>query len=216
MLEITIGTAPSAGQRFAMISASGIRASMNAPPLAPDDQDRRALVALLGHVARGDSAALASVYQRTSAKLYGICVRLLRDEAEAQDVLQDVYVTLWQKASQFDSERASPITWLAVMARNKAIDRLRKRQIATVAIDAAAEVPDGAPSALEIAEMAQASSKLAECLNELDERARTMIRAAFLDGSTHSELAERESVPLGTVKSWIWRGLQRLRGCLEG
>ena len=176
---------------------------------------RSELIALLDAVSRGDRAAFASLYQRTSAKLYGICLRLLGSEAEAQDALQDIYVLVWQKAGKFDAEKASAITWLAALARNKAIDRLRRRQVGGDRLEAAANVEDDSPSAFDVVGEAEDAARLGRCLEELDERARTMIRAAFLDGATYPELAEREQVPLGTMKSWIRRGLQRLRGCLE-
>lgn len=173
------------------------------------------LVGLVGEVARGDRGAFSALYERTSAKLYGICLRLLGSEAEAQEVLQEVYLTVWQKAGRFDPEKASPITWLAVLARNRAIDRLRRRPFGADGLDAAADVADDSPSAFELVGKADDAARLANCLEEIEERTRAMIRAAFLEGATYPELAEREGVPLGTMKSWIRRGLQRLRGCLE-
>lgn len=215
MSAFATATAPPAGLDFAIIAGSGMEQVMNRPAAARDEQDRQVLADLLAQVAGGDRAALSSLYDRTSAKLYGICLRLLQREAEAQDVLQDVYLTVWQKARMFDASKASAITWLAVLARNRAIDRLRRRSLGTVDIGAAADVPDESPSALEIAERSQESKRLAECMDELDDRAREVIRAAFLDGATYTELATRRAVPLGTMKSWIRRGLLRLRGCLE-
>jgi RNA polymerase sigma-70 factor (ECF subfamily) len=170
---------------------------------------------LMRSVASGNRGALAELYRRTSAKLFGICVRVLGSEAEAEEVLQEVYLTVWNKAGRFDDVKASPITWLAVIARNKAIDRLRIRRIATGPIEDASEVRDEHPSALDVLETAEEQQRLAGCLDELDEQQRTMIRSAFLDGATYPELAEREGVPLGTMKSWIRRGLLRLRGCLQ-
>lgn len=177
--------------------------------------DRGELIALLERVSRGEREAFFALYQRTSAKLYGICIRLLGSEAEAEDVLQEIYLTVWQKSSRFDAEKASPITWLAVMARNKAVDRLRRRPRGSEQIESAALIEDERPSAFEAVSQADDAARLGRCLEELDERARAMIRAAFLDGVTYPELATREGVPLGTMKSWIRRGLQRLRGCLE-
>jgi len=173
------------------------------------------LASLLEEVSRGDRAAFAEVYQRTSAKLYGICLRLLGSEAEAQDMLQEVYVLVWRKAERFDRAKASAITWLAVLARNRTIDRLRRRSPDSDALDAAAEVADDRPSAFDVVGDAQDAARLNHCLDELDERPRAIIRAAFLGGASYPELAEREHVPLGTMKSWIRRALQRLRGCLE-
>jgi RNA polymerase sigma-70 factor (ECF subfamily) len=173
------------------------------------------LVGLLDSVARGDRDAFSDLYRRTSAKLYGICLRLLGSEAEAQDVLQDVYVTVWRKAYRYEAAKASAITWLAVLARNQSIDRLRRRTVARADLDAAADIADESPSAFELVGDAQDADRLNRCLEQLEERARAMIRAAFLDGATYPELAEREGVPLGTMKSWIRRGLLRLRRCLE-
>jgi RNA polymerase sigma-70 factor (ECF subfamily) len=205
---------------FPFVASSGMDSAMD-PPATPVRTTIKAgtgaseLVPVLQSIARGDRAALALLYRRTSAKLHGICMRLLGSEAEAEDVLQDVYVTVWQKAGRFDAAKASPITWLAVLARNKSIDRLRVRRVATGDLGEAGEIADDAPSALDLVERDQESQRLSHCLDELDEKQRAMIRAAFLDGATYPELAEREAVPLGTMKSWIRRGLLRLRGCLE-
>lgn len=173
------------------------------------------LVSLLQAIARGDRQSFAALYERTSAKLYGICLRLLGGEAEAQEVLQEAYVTVWQRADRFDPAKASPITWLAVLARNKAIDRLRRSELNAGPLDLASQVEDESPSAFELVADAQNESRLRHCLDELEDRPRAMIRAAFLDGTSYPQLAEREGVPLPTMKSWIRRGLQRLRGCLE-
>lgn len=170
---------------------------------------------LLAAIERGEQAALHDLYRRTSAKLYGICLRVLADEGEAQDVLQEVYTTAWTKAGKFDPAKASAITWLSVLARNKAIDRLRAQRRPGAPLDDAADVASGDPSQLEVLEQAEDAGRLSDCLEELDERARTMIRCAFFDGASYPELASRENVPLPTMKSWIRRGLLRLRGCLE-
>ena len=118
------------------------------------------LVALLESVSRGDRGAFADLYRRTSAKLYGICLRLLGTEAEAQEVLQEVYVVVWRKAARFDAAKASAITWLATLARNKAIDRLRRRPAGGERIEAAAEVEDESPSAFDVAVQEQDAARL--------------------------------------------------------
>ena len=176
---------------------------------------RDELRGLLGQVVARDSAALKELYERTSAKLYGICLRLLRDEAEAQDVLQEVYVTVWNKAISFDPARASAITWRATRARNRSIDRLRRRRAPTDGLENALEIADERPSSLDVLEQAEDALRLQRCLEQLEEKARSAIRAAFFDGATYPELAKREGIPLPTVKSWVRRGLIRLRGCLE-
>jgi RNA polymerase sigma-70 factor (ECF subfamily) len=178
---------------------------------------RSQLAAALVRVAAGDRAALRMVYQDTAAKLFGVCLRILNDRSEAEDLLQEVYVTVWRKAASFDPERASPITWLVTIARNRAIDRLRagagKGRMEP--IEAADAVSDPAPAAIERVEAAEVQQRLARCLDELEARQHTAIRAAFLDGATYEDLARRMGVPLGTMKSLIRRGLLKLRACLE-
>jgi RNA polymerase sigma-70 factor (ECF subfamily) len=173
------------------------------------------LAGLLSAVSSGDRAALAELYQRTSAKLYGICLRVLRDEARAEEALQDTFVTVWNKARLYDPGKASPLTWLSVLARNKAVDHARIRRLDSAELDEAAEFPDESPSALEVLEAAEDRARLAHCLDQLDPRYRDLIRTAFIEGASYPELAAREAVPLGTMKSWIRRSLLRLRGCLE-
>ena len=206
---------PPADFPFRRALASGMKKLMDRVAKSRTGNESEQLVQLLAAVASGDRDAFATLYQRTSAKLYGICIRLLGSEADAQDVLQDVYVSVWQKAGRFENDKASAITWLSVLARNRSIDRLRQRPIGSDGLDAAEEVEDDSPSAFDLVGSAEDVARLGRCLEELEERARSMIRAAFLDGASYPELAEREGVPLGTMKSWIRRGLQRLRGCLE-
>jgi RNA polymerase sigma factor (sigma-70 family) len=181
------------------------------------EDNRSQLVAALARVAGGDRSALQIVYQATSAKLFGVCLRILSDRGEAEDVLQEVYLTVWRKAASFDPARASPITWLIAIARNRSIDRLRAVAGARRMdpIDAAEEVRDPAPAAVDLVEAAQESSRLGLCLEQLESRQSAAIRSAFLEGNTYEELAERMKVPLGTMKSWIRRGLSKLKDCLE-
>ena len=183
--------------------------------VARGSEEGRQLAGTLTAVASGDREAMSLLYKRTSAKLYGICLRVLGNEAEAEEVLQETYVTVWRKASAYDAGRASPVTWLAVMARNKAIDRLRGRRAPTEDINAALDIADDAPLAPELIDRARDGHRLADCLAELEEKSASAIRAAFLDGLSYPDLAAREDEPLPTMKSWIRRGLIRLRGCLE-
>lgn len=171
----------------------------------------------LRRVGGQDADALQEVYITTQAKLFGICLRILGDRGEAEDALQDIYLKVWRNAASFDPALASPITWLAALARNQAIDRLRSsaRARGTQPIESAPEQPD--PQADAFAGLAgdQERVRLMRCIGELEERQSGAIRAAFLDGATYADLAERASVPLGTMKSWIRRSLLRLRECLQ-
>lgn len=179
------------------------------------DQQRAQLASALARVAGGDRTALEDVYRRTSAKLFGIILRILPDRAEAEDVLQEVYLSVWKKAAMFDASRASPVTWLATLARNRAIDRLRaKGGRIFVSDDAVAETADGAPLASELLEAGEAADQLHHCLDELETSHADMVRQAFFGGLTYAALAEKAGAPLGTVKSWIRRSLMKLRACM--
>lgn len=171
----------------------------------------------LERTAGGDREALRELYDLTSAKLLGVCLRILADRDEAEDVLQDVYLTIWRKADLFDAGRASPITWMAAIARNRSIDRLRALggRGASVDVELAEALPDEAPDALARLEGADEARRLRLCLDGLDERARGAITAAFFGGETYEALARRDAMPLGTVKSVVRRGLLRLKGCLD-
>lgn len=183
-----------------------------------DDVAREALRADIARLAGGERSALESIYRTTSAKLFGICHRILGDDREAEDALQDVYIDLWKRADRFDSARASPISWLACMARNRAIDRLRaggKVRAGTVGMDDAPDVPDEAMPADERLELDERDARIHHCLGKLEERQQSAIRRAFFGGATYVELAGEDDVPLSTVKSRVHRGLARLKKCIE-
>jgi RNA polymerase sigma-70 factor (ECF subfamily) len=181
------------------------------------DANRSLLIATLARIPLGDRAALQTVYRLTSAKLFGVCLRILGERADAEDVLQEVYVTVWRKAADFDPAKASPMTWLIAIARNRAIDRLRadKQGRRMEPIDVAAEVPDSGVRADAALETTETSIRLHGCLDELVEHERNALRSAFFEGHTYEELAETMDVPLGTMKSWIRRGMMKLKDCLE-
>jgi RNA polymerase sigma-70 factor, ECF subfamily len=181
------------------------------------DTNRTVIVAALARIPSGDRTALQTIYRLTSTKLFGVCLRILGERSEAEDVLQDVYLTVWGKAADFDPERASPMSWLIAIARNRAIDRLRAagRGRRMERIDAAAELPDPAPGADGVLERQQDRSRLHVCLGRLAEHERAALGGAFFDGNTYEELAQRMSVPLGTMKSWIRRAMFKLKACLE-
>ena len=184
-------------------------------PATPESRKR--LKEAMLRLSKGDRDALEVVYRLTSVKLFGICLRILHDRKEAEDALQDVYITLWRNAARYDAKRASPIAWLATFARNRAVDRLRTGKVrrGAVPVEAANELPDDNPASDAMLIDAERSARVHTCLDHLDEPQRGAIRTAFLEGCTYAELAERSDVPLGTMKSWIRRGLARLRDCME-
>lgn len=194
------------------------------PPLANNDATveaearRIALVRDLDRLARGDTTAMARVYAATSPKLYPLLLRMLSDPAEAEEALQDVYLSVWRRAAVFDPTRASPITWLVAIARNRAIDRIRagkalRRGVVQAGLDGQ-ELSQTFPTQMEGIERVDEDRRLELCVESLDERTRNAVRAAFFGGLTYEQLAARERVPLGTMKSRIRRGLLSLRKCM--
>jgi RNA polymerase sigma-70 factor (ECF subfamily) len=174
-----------------------------------------ALSALLLRAADGDAAAFQQFYDNTSAKLFGIIVRILPEGGEAEDVLQEVYVTIWRKAAEFDPARASPITWVATIARNRAIDRVRARGTRPqLPVEAAHEVADTAPDAEALYGQKLTAQTVHGALAQLEPRHAEVIRACYFEGLTYEELASREGVPVGTLKSWVRRGLMKMRDAL--
>ncbi|HEX5507758.1 MAG TPA: sigma-70 family RNA polymerase sigma factor [Pseudolabrys sp.] len=181
------------------------------------DANRNLLVAALARVAGGDRIALQTVYRLASAKLFGVCLRILHQHSDAEDVLQEVYLTIWRKAGEFNAATASPMTWLIAIARNRAIDRLRAqgKNRRMMAIDVVANLPDdGTPADVAI-ERSERNERLHECLGGLAAHENAALRGAFFDGNTYEELAERMDVPLGTMKSWIRRAMLKLKACLQ-
>ncbi|WP_333573600.1 sigma-70 family RNA polymerase sigma factor [Sphingomonas sp.] len=188
---------------------------MVAPTPSAGDGARARLVQALADVAGGNRAALKIVYDLTAAKLMGVCLRICQDREAAEDVMQEVYLKVWDRAGRFDASRASPITWLCTIARNTAIDWRRARGLGeTAPVEAALALADGRPSAEALLEAGETQARIFDCLEALDEKPQGAIRAAFFQGRTYSELAQSAAVPLGTMKSWIRRGLLQLRGCL--
>ncbi len=190
------------------------------PVFAADDPAaqaaRAALVEALVLTGQEDRAAFRAVYRATSAKLFGICLRICGDRQGAEDVLHDVYLTIWHRAGAYQPGRASPISWLATIARNRAIDWRRRQARASVApVGEADGIADAAPRQDDALMAEEAQARLHECLDAIEGRQRAAIRSAFFDGLTYAELAERQAVPLGTMKSWVRRGLLALRGCLD-
>lgn len=206
---------------------------------SPDAAPRGAtLAALLARTALGDRQAFESLYRAASPQLFGVILRINRDHAQAEDVLQEVFVTVWRSAGDFDARQGQPLTWLTSIARHRAIDSLRRRaaQPETVsrfgALDggghggdggAAAgdehdlldQMPSPAPGPLDLLIDASRTHALEHCMDGLSGEQRSCLALAYYQGLSHTEVAEHLRQPLGTVKSWVRRALQSLRGCLD-
>ena len=176
--------------------------------LEADDTD-----VLLHRCTDGDRAAFRLLYDRWGGRLYGIALRITRQASLAADATQDAFVQIWQQAHRFDPERGEPEAWLIGITRYRALDIVRRqsREVPGYEPD---EREDESPDALARLISTAEGAALQRCLGELEEDRRRLMVMAFVDGLSHSELAERMSVPLGTVKSWIRRSLILLRGCL--
>jgi RNA polymerase sigma-70 factor (ECF subfamily) len=196
---------------------------------AADDWSERSreLHDLLARTGLGDRAAFALLYRRTSAHLFGVVLRINRDHAQAEDVLQEVYVAVWRAAAGFDAAKAQPLTWLTSIARNRAIDSLRRRQAQPALrtpsgdpdddseTDVYDQFADDSAGPLERLSRAADARALGECMQQLSAQQRQSMALAFYDGLSHAEVAAHLSQPLGTVKSWVRRALMALKACLE-
>lgn len=167
----------------------------------------------IARMALNDRAAFQRVYHATSGKLFGICLRVLDHRAEAEDALQETYVKIWKNADRYAAGGYSPITWLATIARNTAIDKLRARKITSDINDAPhLAAPGPTPEAAVIA--ASESRQIVNCLEELDADKAGAVRGAYLDGKSYQDLADYYTVPLNTMRTWLRRSLIALRECL--
>ena len=172
---------------------------------------------LLAATARGDRAAFQRAYQLSSSRLYPIALRLLSRRDAADEVLQEAYVLIWRKATLYRPEKGRPLAWMAAIVRNCAIDRLRseaRQPRTTETWDEAAEAKAD-PSVMAMPEADRIDPGLQRCLEQLQESQRHAILLAYYHGMTHEELSAQLAVPLGTVKSWVRRGLLQLRDCLD-
>lgn len=182
----------------------------------PDDP----LEGLLAAVARGDRRAFAELYAATSAQLLALLLRMLQRRDWAEEALQDCYVRIWRKSDSYSPERGAPMAWLATIARYRALDLLRARrpELTESSFDAdkpsPLEAPDESPGPEAGAVEREGIGRLENCLKGLLEEQRKSVLLAYYEGYTHSELARRLKAPLGTVKSWVRRGLLQLRDCI--
>ncbi|HEY8596273.1 MAG TPA: sigma-70 family RNA polymerase sigma factor [Devosiaceae bacterium] len=170
---------------------------------------------LIARTALGDRVAFRQLYERTSAKLFGVCLRILKERQDAEEALQDVYIKIWQRSGHYLEGQASPISWLVAIARNHSLDRLRARRPAALDIESALDLAATDPDPEQSAENGEQRQKIDECLDRLAPDRADAVRSAYLDGWSYAELAERHGVPLNTMRTWLRRSLIRLRDCLS-
>ncbi|RUT28222.1 sigma-70 family RNA polymerase sigma factor [Arsenicitalea aurantiaca] len=173
------------------------------------------LADLLARTAMRDRAAFKLLYTRTSAKLFGVALRILKDRSEAEEALQEVYVKIWQRADRYQAGGFSPISWLVAIARNHALDVLRARKPVADDLDAALDLADAGPNPEQATVRSGERARIEACLDQLDTDRADAVRGAYLDGYSYEELASRHSVPLNTMRTWLRRSLLKLRECLS-
>jgi RNA polymerase sigma-70 factor (ECF subfamily) len=201
--------------------------SRSAAPVDTWGRRSEALADLLARVALGDRQAFAELYRDSSAHLFGVILRIQPDRAQAEDLLQEVFVNVWRAAQGFDALRSQPLTWLTSIARNRAIDSLRRRktEVSTVSthrsgdegeddVDLTADMASDGPDPLQQLEQAAQAREVTQCLQQLSAEQQQCVALAFYQGLSHAEVAEHLVQPLGTVKSWVRRALIALKDCL--
>ena len=184
---------------------------------SPDTQ----LVALLDRVALADEKALRELYEMTSYKLYGVAVRVVTNREWAEDVLQEAFINIWRIAGDYKASLSPPMAWMALVVRSRGLDFLRRRT--SERADRMQELDDvisdtvagDSPNPMDVAQASEQAKALHACLSQLDNKQREVVSLAYMRDMSHGELAEQLKLPLGTVKTWIRRGLEQLRGCMS-
>ena len=176
------------------------------------------LMELLARTVLKDQPAFAELYRLTSPHLYAVALRILRESAAAEEVLQESFVNIWHHAASYVAAKSQPLTWLTSIVRNRCLDHLRRREVETVTMD---DEEDGVtiaaedPTPLEMLLSGADARAVRGCVEALEPGQKQAIALAFFQGLSHSELSRHLRQPLGTVKSWVRRGLERLRDCLD-
>jgi len=180
-----------------------------------------ALIELLAKVALADQRAFAELYRQTSPHLYAIALRILKEPAAAEEIVQEAYVSVWHHAGTYVAAKSQPLTWLASIVRNRCLDQLRRREVDTFPLtsggddEAAYDPPADTPAPLDLLVAGAEAQAVRNCVETLDAGPKQAIALAFFQGLSHAQLAAHLREPLGTIKSWVRRGLERLKRCLE-
>ena len=194
---------------------------MSADPLKAQAERSAHVAALLSRVSLSDQRAFEELYRLTSAHLYAVALRIVGERAIAEEIVQEAYVNVWHHAGTYDAARSQPLTWLMAIARNRALDLKRRREVDTVGLPGAdgdgpvMELPADGPSPVDLLLAGADARAIRDCVETLEAGAKQAIALAFFHGLSHGELATHLREPLGTVKSWVRRGLAKLRRCLD-
>ena len=178
------------------------------------------LIALIDRIALSDEKALRELYDMTSSKLYGVAVRVVTNRDWAEDVLQEAFINIWRIAGDYKSTLSPPMAWMALVVRSRGLDFLRRRASeradrTQVLDDVISDTVAGdSPNPMDSAQASQQAKALHNCLSQLENKQREVVSLAYMRDLSHGELAEQLKLPLGTVKTWIRRGLEQLRGCM--
>lgn len=181
------------------------------------NSDSSHLAQLLARTALRNQAAFAELYRLTSARLYGLALHIVRRADWAEEVLQECYVSIWHRAADYRHDAGTPMTWMMSIVRNRCIDWLRRPDLEVPDLDELVQNSTAADCSSPLEQLLHhdEAGALARCLEALEQRQRQLISLAFFHDLTHGALAEKLQLPLGTVKSWIRRGLGQLKGCLS-
>jgi RNA polymerase sigma factor (sigma-70 family) len=197
----------------------GPRAIVDNAPMAIDSPDPQ-LIALLERVGHQDHAALKALYDLCASKLYGLALRVVRNPEWAEDVLQESFITIWRVAGDYRTTLSPPMAWMGVIVRSRGLDLLRRRAAERSHLtqdldDTIADTLAGdSPNPMDTALASEQAWALHQCLSQLENRQREVVSLAYARDLSHSQLAQQLNVPLGTVKTWIRRGLDQLRTCM--
>lgn len=178
------------------------------------------LVDLIDQIARGDAAALKRLYDRVSGRLFGLALRVVSRQEMAEDALQEAFLSIWNSASDYRASLSPPLAWLGLIVRSRALDQLRRHQAQrsdqsiVLDEDLSETLPSDEPNPMDRTDTSQQASALHGCLQQLEPKQRQVMSLAYLRDLSHAELAAQLKIPLGTVKTWIRRGLAQLRGCM--
>ena len=186
-------------------------------PIHPDGT----FIALIDRVALADEKALRELYELTSSKLYGVAVRVVTNREWAEDVLQEAFINIWRIAGDYKASLSPPMAWMALVVRSRGLDFLRRR--ASDRADKMQELDDvisdtiegDSPNPMDAAMASEQARLLHHCMGQLNNKQREVVSLAYLRDLSHGELADQLKLPLGTVKTWIRRGLEQLRGCMS-